>query len=188
MPYGFKPVRSLYMRGPTPNLYRRYSIADDYATGLFKGDPVAITTDATLIIATVGLNLAGIFEGVEFANDSREVIFRHHWPASQSGSSIRAYVFDDPYLIFMAESDQDTTALVAGDVGENVDFISGTGSTVTGISAYSVDSSTNATGADIGFHIVGSAEEGETFTAAATVMDVYVMPNEHMLKGTVAGV
>src|SRR3990167_184920 len=103
MPYGFKPVRSLYTRGPAVNLYRDYSIASGYATGIGKGANVAITTDGTLIIGAVGTNMAGVFAGVQYRDTDRQraIAYEHQWVASRTATEIVASVYDDPYLIFM---------------------------------------------------------------------------------------
>lgn len=188
MAYGFVPVRTLGNGAPTPNNFREYSIASGYATSLYTGDPVTITTDGSVIIGSVGTNMIGVFAGVEYTNSAGEIVFSRYWPASTTATNITAYVYDDPWTIFKVESDQDTTALTASQVGENADFVSGSGDTTTGISGYQLDSSTQGTGSDVGFKILGSAEADGSFTSAGTTMDVYVLINEHFYKAAVAGI
>ena len=67
-------------------------------------------------------------------------------------------------------------------------FVSGSGDTKTGISGYQLESSTQGTGSDVGFKILGSAEADGSFTSAGTTMDVYVLINEHFYKAAVAGI
>ena len=90
--------------------------------------------------------------------------------------------------VFKVASDQDTTALVAASKGENADLVAAAGSTSTGQSAYSLDSSTKGTGSDIGFKILGSAEEDDSFGAVGTPSDVYVLMNECFYKAPTAGI
>ena len=59
------------------------------------------------------------------------------------------WVVDDPNAIFEMQEDALGAALVAADIGENVDFVATAGSTVTGISAEVIDSSTHATTATL---------------------------------------
>ncbi len=188
MAYGLVPVRTAGGNAPTPNCVNDYSIASGYSTSIFTGDPVKQHTDGTLIVATVGANILGSFAGVEYTASDGSVVFSKYWPASTTATNIKAYVYDDPMTVFKIESDQDTTALVAADKGANVDIVAGAGSTTTGQSAYSADSSTMGTGSDVGMRILGSAEEDGSFGAAGTPSDIYVLINEHVYKAAVAGI
>ena len=113
MAYGFKPVRVAGGAAPTPNCVNSYSIASAFATSIFTGDPIKMTTDGTLILATVGAPIVGIFAGVEYTAANGSVTFSQYWPASTVATNIKAYVYDDPMTVFKVASDQDTTALVA---------------------------------------------------------------------------
>jgi hypothetical protein len=188
MAYGFKPVRVYGAAAATPNCVNDYAVASGYSENIFTGDPVKMTTDGTIILATVGAPILGIFAGVEFTAANGDIKFSKYWPDDQVATNIKAYVYDDPKTVFIVESDQDTTALVAADKGTNCDLIAGTGSTTTGQSAYSVDSSTSGVGSDIGTKVLGSAEEDDSFGATGTPSDVYVLLNEHFYSAPTAGI
>lgn len=192
MAYGFVPVRKAGGGHPTPNAYNSYKIADDYATALIRGDLVKLANDGTIQRAAAGNTIVGVFWGVEYVDDTTgDIKFDSVWTASQSiksGTTAKAYVYDDPNTVFKAVSDQDTTALASGDEGNLVDAIVAAGSTVTKTSGMSVDSSSKGTGSGGQFKFLKSAEVDEAYTSAGTTMEVYVLPNEHLYKAAVDGI
>ena len=191
MPYGFVPVR-VPGGHPTPNSMSDYRIADDYNTNIIRGDVVAQHTDGTLIRSTASLLMVGVFWGVEYQSSvTGEVIFDSQWPASQSiaaGTIAKAYVYDDPNTVFKAEADQDSTALAQTDVGALVDITTTAGNTTVKRSGMGIDSSTVGTGSGGNFKLLNSAELEQAYPAASTVMDVYVLANEHRNKAAVDGI
>lgn len=62
----------------------------------------------------------------------------------EASTSRIALVCDDPNALFEAQEDADTTPLAATDVGQNIQFTTVAGSTVTGISGEELDSTTKA--------------------------------------------
>jgi hypothetical protein len=187
MAYGLTPVKHLVGGVIRMNTYMNYTIASAYNTALYQGDPVKLVAGGTIERAAAGDKIVGVFSGVQYTDSvSGEVKYTAYWPASQTATNITAYVWDDPFLMFKAEADQDTTALVAADVGFNADIIVAAGSSVTKRSGTSIDSSTGATTATLVFRIVGTAQEAnETqWTAAGTPMDIYVVPNVHAWTNT----
>ena len=105
-----------------------------------------------------------------------------------AAAQYKAYVYDDPYCIFKIQSDQDTTALAATMVGNNVQIVaSPSGSAVTHKSGMVVDSSTENTTQGFPFQFLGSAEAPDgSYTSAGTTMDILVKINTH-LWGVAAG-
>lgn len=187
MAYGFIPVKHVAGGVIRMNNFEDYTIASAYNTALYTGDPVMKVADGSIELATAGsAAYCGIFAGVEYTDSvTGDQVYNAYWPADQTATNIKAYVWDDPWIKFKVEADQDTTPLVAGDVGMNCDHIAGTGSNVTKRSGVQLDSSDQAT-ADGMFRVVGSAQGlGETqWTAAGTVMDVYVVAVEHFWLAT----
>lgn len=192
MAYGFRPVKNAYGGVVRPNSFASYTIASGYGTGLFRGDPVALTTDGSIILAAPGSNTrnVGVFWGVKYVESDGEVKYSKTWPASTTATNIEADVIDDPTTVFMVEADQVGTAMTEAFRGASGDATSGTGDSATGISGWYLDSSGTwgATAAQL--KILGSAEQGErnVWTAAGTAMDVFVVFNEHVWHGGTAGV
>lgn len=192
MAYGYVPVRSPMTGHPTPNCLSSYEIADDYGTMIIAGDLVALHTTGYLINHTASLAMVGVFAGVEYVDETTgDVRFDSVWAGSQSlksGTKARAYVFDDPNMVFKAQADQDTTALTRAQVGENVDTDAAAGNSAVKTSLEGIDSSAITQNTTGNFKLLGSAELDESWSAAGTVMDVYVMPNEHFYKAVVSGI
>lgn len=189
MAYGFIPVKHALGGEILTNSFKRYSIASAYNTDLYAGDAVKLVAAGTIERCAAGDTPVGVFAGVSYKNSTTgDVVYDTRWPASTTATDIVAYVYDDPYLIFKVESDQDTTALAAVDVGFNADMIVAAGSATTKRSGMSLDSSTKAVTGTLVYRVLGSAEVDEAWTSAGTVMDVYVMHNLHFLKNTVAGI
>jgi hypothetical protein len=158
---------------------REYTILSTYNTNIFNGDPVILATTGLLQIGADGDNLVGVFAGVSYKASNGEYVYSRYWPANTAGTEIKAFVFDDPNIVYIIESDQDTTPLAQAQVGETANFGLGTGSTVTGQSAAFLDSSTSDAVTAFPLRVLGSAEVDGGFTAAGTPMDVYVQFARH---------
>jgi hypothetical protein len=183
-PRGLIPVKTL--GGGIPQRSSNYSIATGYSTSLFRGDPVkSAGTGRTIAIATVGALFLGAFDGCSYTNAAGERIYSPYWPASTTATDIVAHVYDDPATLFEIQVD-DTAGLVAADVGQNIDFISGTGSTVYGTSGYQADQSTLGAGSDIGLKIYSLVDRPDN--AYGQYAKALVLINEHEYKAAVAGV
>jgi len=193
MAYGYIPWRVPGSSGgPSPNQYGQYTIADDYTPGFNSGDLAALHTDGTIIDHADTLLMIGIFAGVEYVDDATgDVRFDSQWLAAQSiksGSTAYAYVYDNPDMVFKAQADQNSTALVLADTGELIDTDHGTGNFAIKRSGEGIDSSTSGVGGGGHFKFLGSAELDRSFSVAGTTMDVFVMPNEHRLKAAIDGI
>lgn len=183
-PRGFIPTRTL--GGGTPQRSSGYKIATGYSSSIFRGDPVKTAgTDRTIALATVGALILGVFDGCSYTAADGSVIYSPYWPASTTATNIIAYVYDDPSTIFEIQVD-DTAGLIATDVGQNIDFISGVGSAATGQSAYQADQSTLGSGADIGLKVYALVDRPDN--AYGQYAKALVLINEHEHKATVAGV
>jgi hypothetical protein len=140
--FGFKPVKH-YLGGIVRA--NEYEIAGGYTSNIFQGDPVKSTgTTKRIELAVVSTNALGVFDGCRYVNPQGEVIYSPYWPAStvvQTGSVVTAFVFDDPLILFEIQEDGLGGAAGVAAIGAMADFIAGTGSTLTGRSAYELDSS-----------------------------------------------
>lgn len=189
MAYGFQPVRHAGGGVIRPNNFMSYKIADDYATALFRGDPVILVNDGTIAraVGTEGTpstdTLVGVFWGVEYVPDTGAYagrpVYDSTWPAAQSveGSYANALVLDDPNIIFRIEADQVGTALTQAAVFAAMDFTVAAGSALTKVSGTYLDSS-GTVGTSGQVRILNSGETDGTWTAAGTAMDVLVMIDE----------
>jgi hypothetical protein len=138
MPFGLLPVRHMFGGVIRSN---RYTIADQYSTSLFQGDPVVCTgTGKNVGIATAGGSgtVTGVFNGCEYVDAAGDTKFSKYWPAStvtKAGSSVFAWVFDDPFILYAIQSG--ATGVALADIRLLTDLVSGAGSTITGQSAWS---------------------------------------------------
>jgi hypothetical protein len=158
-PFGLRPVR--YLNGSQwTGQARHYYIPSGDGTAYFIGDPVDIVGDSNdAEVNVIGgsfpqatlseIGLATLADGnycigciVGFAATNRDS------PIYGAASTERvALVADDPNLIFEIQDDG-ATALTADSVGLNAIMQSGSGSTVTGLSGYVLDTNGTAPSAD----------------------------------------
>jgi hypothetical protein len=153
-PFGLVP-RRLRNGAPWVGPLKMYYHDSGDGTALFPGDPFIIAGGADsrgvpkAIRATAGATnrITGVVCGI--------VPFEPF--GNQYGAGSTAYYFlgcDDPTALFAAQEDSDGGALTADNVGENIDLASGSGNTATGVSGFTLDSSTVGTGATKQLRIV----------------------------------
>ena len=151
-PSGFTPVQ--YLNGaPWNGQARMYSIAANYGTALYIGDPVISSGSADAngvpgiaIGATTGALRGvivglGVYEGGMFDPTNLDRIYR---PASDTRVWY-AMVADDPNLVFEVQEESNGTQLAATEVGLNQISKSGTGNGY--VSGWMIPSMTGATAA-----------------------------------------
>jgi hypothetical protein len=173
-PTGLRPVR--YRSGaPYNGACNTYSVPASDGTALFVGDPVIIggSADAngvpTILRATAagGAYISGVVVGFEPLRTDLTVLHR-------AASTLRnVFVADDPALIFEIQEDGIGGALAVTDVGLNVDLIATqAGSTATGKSGWSADTSTKATTNTLQLRIEGfvQREDNEVGVANAKIL------------------
>ena len=143
------------------------------ATNIFHGQVVHIGTDGYIALSTatgadgttnafpVGTTLygsIGVFMGCEYVNAQGQLIHAQYYPtgyAAPTGTAIKAYVVDDPNVLFQAQLDG---AAAQADIGDNTFFptaqSTSTGDTATGNSTSALDATTVTTTA--AFRIVSA--------------------------------
>jgi hypothetical protein len=149
MPFGLRPVR--YKGGaPYNGAANVYSVASGESNAIFVGDPVIISgtgdTDGVPGVARAGAGdrITGVVVG--FApNPSATGAMALNRGYRTASTADYLLVADDPNLIFEATEDAVGGALATGDIGNNVDLVAGSGSTVTKLSGYMLDSSSKVT-------------------------------------------
>jgi hypothetical protein len=181
--FGLRPVR--HYRGGEVRA-NEYFIEGGLAANIFRGDPVKSTgTTKRITVAAAGDTMLGVFDGCVYEDPQGNVVYSHYWPTGQSvksGSVVRAWVFDDPDILFEVQADG---AFTAGDIGATADLVAGTGNTMTGMSKFELESA--GIGSDAGVKIVDVVRDGAN--EIGTNARVLVLLNEHELRsGTMTGV
>ena len=185
-PYGLRPVKRTDGM-PYAGATSQYLIDPaGEATNLFYGQVVIIGADGYIALATgtgadltsnsisgtTGVGAIGVFVGCEYVNSSGQTVQAQYYPSgTANGGAIKAYVVDDPNVLFQAQLDGTGAQTV---IGTNTFFAAvqstSTGSTRTGNSTSALDATVQTTAA--AFRIVGFASTpGDSYT------DVFVKFN-----------
>ena len=162
-PYGLKPINLIggqVFAGATRQLAITTS-GVNYATAIFYGDVVQLSSNGTVIISTLDTDtspvagVVGVFLGCSFTNPvTKQKTFSQYWPGYASGvTDAVAYVCDDPDALFKVVSVGDTadgSGLVVAPVqqtalGTNAVLVLNSGSTNTGDSAIGIYSAGTTT-------------------------------------------
>ena len=171
--FGFVPVRHMSGNAPRAN---KYTIATGLAENIFSGDLCIITAGGVVTPHTATeVNNIGVFGGVSYTASDGSYVYSEYWPSGTAATNIVAYVYDDPYTVFKAQS-AGTTAQT--NIGNCCDVVAGAGSTTTGRSGFEL-SGTMAAGT-ASCKIVALYDSPENAFGANAVMEVLI--NEHVLK------
>lgn len=146
-PYGLRPVRSADGK-PYAGATSQYLIDPaGEATNLFYGQVVIIGADGYIALATgtgadlttnsisgtTGVGGIGVFVGCEYVNSSGQTVQAQYYPSgTANGGAIKAYVVDDPNVLFQAQLDGAGAQTI---IGANT-FFAAAQSTSTGDTAY----------------------------------------------------
>lgn len=172
-PYGLKPVKRADGM-PYAGATSQYLIDPaGEATNLFYGQVVIIGADGYIALATgtgadltsnsisgtSGVGAIGVFVGCEYVNAQGQVIFAQYYPSgTANGGAIKAYVVDDPNVLFQVQAD---AAMDQSDIGANVYFAAAqstsTGDTATGNSTSAVVGATQTAAA--AFRVVAAVSD-----------------------------
>jgi hypothetical protein len=155
-PYGLKPVKRADGM-PYAGATSQYLIDPaGEGTNLFYGQVVIIGADGYIALSTAtgadittnnlggnGVGAIGVFVGCEYVNAQGQLTFAQYYPsgyAAPTGTSIKAYVVDDPNVLFQAQLDGSGAQTI---IGTNTFFAAvqstSTGSTATGNSTSALD-------------------------------------------------
>ena len=157
-----------------------YEIQDNQSGAIFQGDLVTVF-DGYLVQfdPTSHTAAVGVFNGCNYVDPTTgKPTFSNYYPGSVNitQGKIIADVIDDPNQLFTIQADED---VVQADIGKNADVVVGTGSTVTGVSAMELDSSTVANTAALNLKIVGFLSTPANEAGENNVV-VVVKINEHL--------
>jgi len=187
-PFGLRPVR--HRNGvPYNGAATRYFVPASDSTALFLGDPVIIAGSAdangvptvTRATAAGGAFILGSVVGVDPV-EGAGAGGRDSTTYRAASTARYVYVADDPDLVFEIQEDAVGGAMAAADVGLNVDLVAGTGSTITGLSAFQADTSTKATTNTLQLRILGFKQAVDNEIGANA--KILVAINLHALRNT----
>ena len=176
-PYGLKAVNHV---GGTPyaGSTRLLPIASGYASNLFNGQVVQIAAGGTVeLVTTFGEGVVGVFVGCTYTDPStQQLTFNNMRPTGTVAADAKAYVIDDPDVIYMAQADGSVTQ---ADLGQNTAFATdqttSTGVLINGNSTSAVESTTAVT-ASLPFRIVDFVDS-PTSTVGDEFTDVLIKFN-----------
>lgn len=142
-PYGLRPI-NLIGGQPYAGSTRMIPIASGYDTNIFYGDVVRLVAAGTLEkdTGTATATPVGVFVGCEYTDpNTGQLLHSQYYPANTAADDIRAYVVDDPDVLFKVVHVSGTTVVDGVGrtvVGNNVALVQNAGSTSTGNSAVAV--------------------------------------------------
>ena len=189
---GLTPARTLGNISDNAGL-DEFEIASGYATNIFTGDIVNLTTSGTLEVADGGDDAIGVFMGCRYTDADGQIQYKKYWPASTVASDAKGLVSSYPGRTFRGKA-SGTVAQV--DVGDIFAMDSTAGSTATGRSGALIEVLASSTGdedlsavTDIGASITAIADN-DAFTvktsAASTATDIVIEngdgPTELLVK------
>lgn len=158
--FGFQPFGIGAGLPPTFGLRRR-TIAYNYSTSLFRGDPVVSDNAGNIVaVSSQSAPVAGIFWGCEYYNSAMKQPFKApYWPGSSASvptnGLVTAFIIDDPDQLFVVAELGSTAAIAAANIMNNVQWNAGSGgNTVTGISSYVIDDGNITTTSTLPFKII----------------------------------
>jgi len=182
---GFYPVGTMNGSAWMEHV-RSYPVDSSNATAIFLGDVISLEADGNVAPAAASDTVAkiGVCVGVKVSRSVAATEHPGYLPASTAGTIFVCLAF--PTVIFEAQEDSVGGANAAEDVGENVDFIAGAGSTTTGLSGHELDSSTVATTAALHFKFLKLVDRPDN--AIGTNAKWLVSMVESHWMATVAGI
>ena len=183
-PQGFTPTRHLAGGVIRTN---EYEIANGSGTSIFFGDAVQLLTNGTITLMANDTKPIGVFAGCEYTDQSTgDVKFLQVWTASttvKTNSAVKAYVYDDPDIIFSIQCDG---TFANTDVGLNSNVTLTPGNTDFGYTKQEITVSTFATTNTLPIRILRLINEPGNAVGANASVEVYI--NNHQLRANTAGI
>jgi len=172
--FGLMPVRHLSGNG-----YSRanvYTITSGLAENIFTGDVVIVTSGGVITPhSATEVNNIGVFGGVSYTATDGSYVYSQYWPSGTVATNIKAYVYDDPYTVFKAQS-AGTPAQT--NIMNCCDLVAGAGSTTTGQSGFTLSGTMAASTATA--KIISLLDTPDNEFGQYAIMEVLI--NEHLLK------
>jgi hypothetical protein len=176
-PYGYKPV-NLIGGQPYAGSTRNLPIAYNYATPIYYGDPVTLSSGYA-VLPTLPVNstntIIGYFVGCYYTNPTtKQRQYAQYYPGNITAGDITAIVVDDPDVVLQVAATTTAGGTTIGSfssllVGSNVVGGTQTGSAATGNSSLSVVPTSAAGASTAGFRVLNLVPESQTSTSATYV-------------------
>ena len=171
--FGLVPIRHMSGNAPRAN---KYTITSGLAENIFSGDLCILTADGVLTPHTATeTNNIGVFAGCSYTASDGSYVYSEYWPTGTTATSIIAYVYDDPWIVFKVQS-PGTPAQT--NIGNCADVVAGAGSTTTGRSGFSLSGTMANSAATC--KILALHDTPDNSMAQYAVMEVLI--NEHLFK------
>ena len=127
--FGFVPYG--YTSGKAPNMaLRRRSMAYNYGSSIYYGDPVASDANGNIIkVSSQTAPIAGIFRGCKYYDPAQKIMYHSKsWktPTLASTQVVDAFILDDPDNLYLVAEIGSTAALTLANVGNNAQWVAGT--------------------------------------------------------------
>lgn len=141
-PRGFLPNRS---RAGSPGVLEEFPASNGYATALYRGDPISVSTTGFVKRALNTSTVWGVYAGVRYIDATGKMNFGPYLPASTSstGGQLIDGVYDSPRVLI--ESNEGKTFFIQADasvttglVGRFFEVSYGAGSNFTGQSGFNL--------------------------------------------------
>lgn len=163
-PFGFRPA---YHPSGLERA-KKYTIASAYGTAIYKGQPVILNTNGTIVVGTAAADLLGVFAGCEYVDSTGKPTVSNFWPASTAvlaGTVPTAWVYDDPEQIYEVQSDGSIAQTALGDQAD----VSNVGNNANSLSTATLSATLAGAAAQAQFRIIGFGQQidnlpGDAFT------------------------
>lgn len=177
-PFGFRPVQT-DLSAPYSGKLRKYAVANNYGTALYRGDPVQVTgtgvadpVDGTYLeyVARAGTSgyVTGVIVAVVGANGVANPMTENTTPYIPASTGGFVLVADDPYQLFEVQADG---SMAVTDLANTADIIfTHSGSTVTGQAAAELDTADIGTGTQLVIEGFKQSERNDLSSANPVVL------------------
>lgn len=165
---GIKPVRHNASDAGFNGSQTAYQIASGYATTISTYDVVKYLTTGFINRAAAGDQMRGVAVGFRWREPGGAIRISNQWPGGTvtfQGEPATVYVVDDPNTEFQARF-AGATVVTQADTGQLYNISTTAGSSLTGMGAEGIDSTTGSTSAGQ-FRFLGFANIPNNDTASA---------------------
>lgn len=150
-PFGFRQQGFLAGFAPDYQQLPR-AIQSTNTTKIFFGDPVSKSGAYIVQGGNATAIIEGIFYGCQYVDSTGQTKWLPYWPGAAATDAV-GYIVSSPGAMFLVQALN--TAIASTDIGRNIGFSIGTGSTVgAGLSGATIDQSTLGTTNTLPFQIV----------------------------------
>ena len=119
-----------------------FNIAYNYATKIYRGDAVELSSGKVTVATAASTTILGIFNGCSYKDDTGAIIFSPYWPGAalaDSAAVVKCSIFTDKGILFEVQCDSAVAYVDATHRGTVCDLIATTsGSTITGQSGQEI--------------------------------------------------